>query len=141
MTLPAPEQPYRFTPVPRRGRADGWTSDRQHAFVWALATIPSVTAAAASVGMSKQSAYRLRNAPGAEAFARAWDEAYEIGRMSLRDDAIQRAFEPVETPIFYRGRVVGMRRHHDNRLLVRTLIACERDRGVLLQSPYAASRE
>ena len=41
-------------------RRDGWTAERQLRFLDALARTRSVTRAAASVGMSRESAYRLR---------------------------------------------------------------------------------
>lgn len=117
-----PDHPYRFVPVPRRnGRADGWSSDRQHCFVWALAALPSVAAAARGVGMSARSAYRLRAAPGAEGFAAAWDDALEIGIWKARDTAIQRAIEGHEVAIVRRGRIIGSQRRFDNRLLVHAL--------------------
>ena len=62
-----------FTPVPLRFRADGWTPLRQAAFLGALAETWSVAAAARAAGMSRESAYRLREKPGAESFAAAWD--------------------------------------------------------------------
>lgn len=119
--------PYRFKPVPRRRhRADGWTSDRQHAFVWALAQMPSVAAAARGVGMSPASAHRLRNAPGAHQFAAAWDVAWQMGMDSLVETATQRGLEGQEYPIRRRGEVVGRIHTYDNRMLLRTLLLCDR---------------
>lgn len=117
-----PDHPYKFRPVPRRTtRADGWTSDRQHCFVWALARIPSVTVAARAVGMSARSAYRLRDAAGAEAFAAAWDDAMEIGADRVRETAIERTLEGVEVAIVRRGRVIGTETRYDHRLLAAVL--------------------
>lgn len=66
----APTPPVSNRPAPRH---DGWALDRQIAFLSALAKTRSVTAAAASVGMSRKGAYRFRDtAPGAQ-FGRAWD--------------------------------------------------------------------
>ena len=56
-----------------RTRRDGWTAERQLAFLGALARTRSVTRAAASVGMSRESAYRLRARQGGALFAAAWD--------------------------------------------------------------------
>jgi hypothetical protein len=58
---PHPRVPA-FTPVPVRRRADGWTPGRQAAFLEHLAARLSVTEAAGRVGMSRESAYRLRRA-------------------------------------------------------------------------------
>lgn len=46
-------------------------------FLDLLAQSGSVTRAAASVGMSRESAHRLRERPGAELFAALWDRAIE----------------------------------------------------------------
>ena len=63
----------KFTPVPLRYRQDGWTPMRQADFLGRLAETWSVAAAARHVGKSRESAYRLRDKPGAESFAAAWD--------------------------------------------------------------------
>lgn len=62
-----------FTPVPLRYRRDGWTPGRQADFLGHLAETGSVSAAAAHVGLTRESAYRLRDKPGAGSFAAAWD--------------------------------------------------------------------
>ncbi|HEX8240112.1 MAG TPA: hypothetical protein VF574_10280 [Allosphingosinicella sp.] len=62
-----------FTPVPLRYRRDGWTPGRQSDFLGHLAEAGSVAAAARHVGMTRESAYRLRDKPGAGSFAAAWD--------------------------------------------------------------------
>ena len=58
-----------FTPVPRRYRHDGWTPERQKAFIAALADTGCVTRAARMVNIAQTNAYELRRAPGAESFA------------------------------------------------------------------------
>lgn len=62
-----------FTPVPLRYRADGWTPQRQADFLGQLCETWSVVEAARRVGLTRESAYRLRDKPGAESFAAAWD--------------------------------------------------------------------
>ena len=62
-----------FTPVPRRNnRHDGWTPERQRAFIEALADTGSVTRAAAMVNMAQANCYTLRRADGAECFRGGW---------------------------------------------------------------------
>ena len=61
-------------------RFDGWTPKRQLAFLDTLARTRSVSAAAKSVGMSREGAYRLRRRADAGLFAAAWDRAKEAGR-------------------------------------------------------------
>ncbi|MEA3051782.1 MAG: hypothetical protein QOG72_685 [Sphingomonadales bacterium] len=65
-----PPPPPEFTPVPLRARRDGWTPERQFAYVVALAEFGHGGRAAEAVGMSEQSACRLRRRPGAAAFSR-----------------------------------------------------------------------
>jgi len=79
---PRPRLPA-FHPVPIRTRSDGWTPVRQAEFIGVLAETGSVSAAAAFVGMARETAYRLRRKPGAEEFARAWDAALMIAGKSV----------------------------------------------------------
>jgi hypothetical protein len=60
---------------PKPIRRDGWTAERQLRFLDALASTRSVKAAAASVGLSRESAYRLRNRSDG-LFALLWDRAF-----------------------------------------------------------------
>ena len=53
--LRVPPQGEDFTPVPTRQRDDGWSPARQRAFLEALASCGSVSAAARSIGMSRES--------------------------------------------------------------------------------------
>ena len=64
-----------FYPVPVRTRRDGWTIERQADFLGMLAETGSVMGACEAVGMSRNSAYRLRRMAGADSFAAAWDAA------------------------------------------------------------------
>ena len=85
MTHPAPPPRRRlpaFHPVPTRRRRDGWTPHRQARFIGHLAETRCVRTAAAAVGLSRESAYRLRRRPGGEGFAAAWDVA--LGRVPTR---------------------------------------------------------
>lgn len=118
----APDTP--FTPVPSGStRHDGWTPERQRAFLEQLARIGVVSAAAGAVGMSAKSAYALRKRAGAESFAAAWEAALGEGRDRMVDLAIERALTGTATPIFYRGRQIGVRQAFDNRLVLAVLRA------------------
>lgn len=105
-----------FTPVPVAPRADGWTPPKQAAFIEALAATACVATAAAQVGMSRESAYRLRARDGAEGFREAWEAAVDYAYHRLGEAAFDRALNGVPVPIFYRGEKVGERRHFDERL-------------------------
>jgi hypothetical protein len=80
-----------FTPVPARARKDGWLPQRQVDFIGVLAETGCVAEAARAVGMSRESAYRLRERPGAESFAAAWDAALASrppGRLTTATDLL-----------------------------------------------------
>jgi hypothetical protein len=58
---------------PAHGRR--WTEARKAAFLRALEDTLCVSEAARGVGMSRQSAYKLRRRLAGQPFARAWDRA------------------------------------------------------------------
>ena len=66
---------------PERSRRDGWTAERQLDFLGELARTRSVTRAARAVGMSRESAYRLRSRGKSALFAAAWDRAMKSHKM------------------------------------------------------------
>lgn len=57
-----------------RPRRDGWTPAAQAAFVTARAGGASIAAAAAAAGLSRQSAYKLRDHPAGAALRAAWHD-------------------------------------------------------------------
>jgi hypothetical protein len=63
----------RFAPAQLKARHDGWTEARQRRFIDVLAATKSLTRACQAVGMSRTSAYKLRDRPGARQFRLAWD--------------------------------------------------------------------
>ncbi len=107
-----------FDPVALRARRDGWTPERQRDFIEELADCGIVREAAARVGMTEQSATRLRRRAGAGAFSLAWDAALHMGGDRLRSIAYERAVNGVVKPRFYRGRIVGEERVYNDRLLL-----------------------
>ena len=118
LPVPAGQLPP-FTPVPRRyARHDGWTPERQRAFIAALADTGSVEAACRAVDMSQSGAYHLRRQPGAESFRAAWARALDLGVQIVEDVAMERALHGVPVPMFYRGEQCGERRHYNDRLLM-----------------------
>jgi hypothetical protein len=97
----------RFRPVKVKARHDGWTPERQRAFIDRLCLVGNITRAARAVGKTPQSAYRLRGHKGAGSFCRAWDDALSVSRSHVADVAIERCIEGETVPVFYRGRKVG----------------------------------
>jgi hypothetical protein len=69
-----------FTPVVLRHRHDGWTPERQRLYVAALFETGHAGKAARAVGMTAQSAARLRRRPDAAGFHRACAAAYDTAR-------------------------------------------------------------
>jgi hypothetical protein len=116
-----PLEELAFAPVPVKPRRDGWSPARQLAFILRLALLGGVASAAKAVGMSRESAYRLRAHPGAASFAAAWDKAQGWGRGRAADIGTDRAIHGEKRDVYYRGRRVGEYVRHDNRLLIAAL--------------------
>lgn len=102
-------------------RRDGWTTSRQAAFLRALASTHSVKQAARSVGMSRQSAYRLRARLREQPFDLAWEAAFQSAFDRLAEAAMDRAVNGVEVPHFHKGDLVYVSRRFDERLTVALL--------------------
>lgn len=110
-----------FLPVPLRARHDGWTPERQAAFLVALTASGSVSAAARKAGMTRASAYQLRGKPGAADFAAAWDAASGLAAAKPKltpDDRIRAALEGRIKPIVWRGEYVAVARKTSNSALL-----------------------
>ncbi|WP_432769223.1 MAG: hypothetical protein HEQ22_00335 [Sphingopyxis sp.] len=118
-----------FTPVPRKYRHDGWTPERQKAFIAALADTGSVSRAAAMVNMAQANCYTLRRAAGAESFRRAWEAALDFGVARLKDIAFERAIDGYLVPVFVAGKLMGFRRKHNDALLMFCLRHYGQDAG------------
>jgi hypothetical protein len=121
--VPVPEAPLPdglldFTPVPRRYRHNGWTPERQRAFIGWLAVTGCVERAARMVNIAQTNCYELRRAPGAEGFRRSWDAALDFAVPKLKDIAFQRAIEGELVPVFSGGKLMGFRRKYNDKLLM-----------------------
>ena len=118
LPVPAGQIPD-FAPVPSQtNRRDGWTEQRQRAFIEALADTGSVEAACKAVNMSTVGAYRIRRLPEGESFRAAWDTAMDLGVRRLEDVAMERALNGVEEPFYAYGNLVGTRKRYNDRLLM-----------------------
>ena len=102
-------------------RRDGWTAARRAGFIDALAKTGNVRAAAAAVGMSHVSAYKLRNRSGEERFRTAWDIATGARIERFTDLAMERISEGTARPLVHNGRIIGYRVDHDDKLLMSML--------------------
>lgn len=112
---PDPDDPLLgFTPYLHKApRRNSITPDRQRAFIAMLAATGIVTQAARHIGASLEALYRLRNLPGAEHFARAWEMAIDRGIARLEDCALELAIQGEELPIVSAGKLLGSYRKHN----------------------------
>ena len=106
---------------PRTGNGPRWTPAKMAAFLRALASTHSVSAAAESVGMSRMAAYRLRARTRGKAFDIAWDSAFHQSYANLPYAALDRALNGVEVPVYYKGEKIDSYRRFDERLTVALL--------------------
>jgi hypothetical protein len=113
------------------GRHDGWTARKQAAFLRELAATQNVSAAARAVGMTRQSAYRLRARLKGQPFDMAWDAAFYSCFDALAEQAMARAMNGVEVPHFHKGELIGTSRKYDERLTLGLLNM----RGAFLRAP------
>lgn len=105
-----------FVPASPRERRDGWTPEKQVAFIEALGECGCVTEACERVGLSPSTAYRLRRRVDAYSFRAAWDAALDYAIRRLSDAAFSRALHGVARPVWFQGEQVGERRYYDERL-------------------------
>lgn len=102
--------------APVAASAHGWTPERKAQFLDRLAAHGNARAACRAVGLSPESAYKLRRRD--PLFARAWAAAILLGRENGIQALAERAIEGVEEEIYYRGELIGTRRRYDSRLLL-----------------------
>jgi hypothetical protein len=93
-----------------------WTKEKQERFLCALADNPNVSAVCQSEAISRATAYYERDRD--EEFRAAWDAAVQLGTRALEDEAIRRAREGTEEPVFYQGAVCGSVRKYSDVLLI-----------------------
>ena len=85
------------TGAPSRRRIDSF-------FQW-LEETGSISAAADRAGLARSTLYQMRRTD--EAFAQRWTAALELGIDRLQDDAVARARQGVERPVYRNGRQIG----------------------------------
>ncbi len=78
-------------------RVDGWTYERQAAFLMTLSETGLVSQACAFAEMSVASAYALRREPRGAAFALGWQAAHLLARDRLEDVLLEAAISGVES--------------------------------------------
>ena len=102
----------------------------QRHFILLLARGASVGEAVRRLGRSRQTAYALRDRPGAEGFAAAWDEAVafaaQAGSLGAQVPRLDYGLETILVPRFYRGRLIGFVQREDHQRAMRTFAMLDR---------------
>lgn len=135
MTEPNRTPPALIPPT----HATRWSRAKMARFLAELAATHSVSAAARVVGMSRQSAYRLKARLRDDPFDLAWEAAVQSGYDALHQAALDRALNGVEVPVYHRGELVGTRRAFDERLTV-CLLSSRNHHTVPLDGTSQAAR-
>jgi len=108
-----------------RARRDGWTPERRQRFLACLAAECTVAVAAAAVGMTARSAYKLRRHPAGTAFAAEWDAVMAIGPAPEIRGILDRVMA-TETVVVKRGFARGtITRPLNARALIRIMESVE----------------
>jgi hypothetical protein len=113
-------------PLTASRRADGWSPDRQRAFLEGIADGQSVEAACRAVGLSVASAYAFRRRAAGAAFALGWRAAILVARDIIADRLLARALEGQEESWTRADGSIGTRRRFDNRLAMALLARLDR---------------
>jgi len=138
MTEPNLPEPARL--IPQHSTAH-WSRAKMARFLTELASTHSVSAAARAVGMSRQSAYRLKVRLRDQPFDLAWEAAVQSVYDALHQAALDRALNGVEVPVHHKGELIGTRRHFDERLTMFLLSARNRHFVPLEAGSRAARQE
>lgn len=82
----------------------------------ALSETASVSRACTRAKIGRRTVYDWRETDAD--FAKAWDEALDLGSDALEDEAIRRAKDGTLKPVFYEGRKCGTIREYSDTLLI-----------------------
>jgi hypothetical protein len=120
-------------------RIDGWTYERQAAFLMALAQSGTVSQACAVAEMSAASAYMLRREPRGLAFQLGWHAAHLMARDRLEDVMLEAAIVGIES-VSTRVDGVTRRRAINSNLSMAVLNRLDRRLAALDDDAVAAAR-
>lgn len=93
-----------------------FTSKKREQFLEAIAAGMTITAASASVGVSRRTVHDHR-ADDPE-FAAAFEDAWVQGGEVMEDEAFRRAVKGTDKPVYQQGREVGRVREYSDTLMI-----------------------
>lgn len=105
------------TPARAKQRRRPW----MQAFLAVLAETGNVTRSAEAAKVQRKSAYRARDRD--PDFAARWNDALDQAGDRLEGEALRRAVEGWDEPVFQRGEQVGVIRRYSDKLLIELLRA------------------
>ena len=103
-------------PKPKARRYRRWTPELRQKFLDLLGAGTSISGATKLLCVSRRWAQTLYSRD--PVFAAAWRKAFAEGTAALEDEALRRAVEGTEQPIYYAGQLVGSTRVYSDRLLM-----------------------
>lgn len=96
--------------------ADKILHPKKRAFLAAYVRVASITKAAEIAGISRESHYEWKASD--PDYARAFEAAKQIACETLEDEAVRRAHEGVDEPVYQGGQLVGTIRKYSDTLLI-----------------------
>jgi hypothetical protein len=127
-------------PVPYVVPGNRWDKPKMAEFLRQLAATHSVSAAAKAVGMSRESAHRLRARLKGQPFDIAWEAAFRHGYDDLAHAALELALEGEEVPHYYQGELKATHRKRNPNLMVQ-LLRMRNRAGAPMLGRYGAAAE
>lgn len=103
------------------GRRDhAVTAKKKELFLKGLAEGLCVVDAAAAASTNRHMLYRLRKmqTPEGIEFAKAWDDAYDVGTDVLEQEVERRGLKGIDEPVFYQGTQVATKKAYSDNLLM-----------------------
>lgn len=104
-------------------RPDTCTTEKIEAFVEALCETGMVRKACEAAGISRRTAFYWRTTRAD--FCLAWDEALKVAVTKLEDEALRRAQEGTEKPVYQNGALVGTVTEYSDTLTIFLLKAMD----------------
>ena len=92
------------------------TAKKRQAFRAALAETANVLKSSEIARIARRTAYDWKSADSE--FADAWERALDIGTDALEDEAVRRAHDGIDEPVFYQGKACGVVRKYSDTLLI-----------------------